>query len=327
MASSLGGSICFPSKLLEKNRTRCAGNGLKGYSAGVETVIIDRMTPLVEKLTIPFGSSWAMLDRKVETGIPFQWHQHPEYELTLTLNSRGQRYVGDTVEPYEDGDLVLLGPNLPHTWCSSQKVDPSRCYVTKVMWFKHEWVETLLSVLVELRPVVSLLSSAGRGVVFSRRMSEEIRPRIEEMPELEPVKRLASFLEVLALLAREKQPRCLTGPGGVSKITTPDQERIDRVFEYIHTKYQSEISINDLADLACLSLSGFHRFFYRHTLSTVTQYLANLRIGQACSLLISTSLPIASISDFVGFGNLAHFHRRFKELRSMTPREFRKNFC
>jgi transcriptional regulator GlxA family with amidase domain len=173
---------------------------------------------------------------------------------------------------------------------------------------------------------VPLLNLAGRGIVFSRKTSEELCTKIEEMPELEPVKRLASFLEVLALLSREKQPRCLTGPGGALKITAPDQERIDRVFEYIHTKYQFEISNNELADLACLSLSGFHRFFYRHTLLTVTQYWANLRIGQASSLLISTSLSIASISDFVGFRNLAHFHRRFKELISMTPREFRKKF-
>ena len=82
------------------------------------------MRPLFEKVTVPPGASWALLDRRLDDGIPFQWHYHPEFELTLTLNSRGQRYIGDSIAPYGDGDLVLLGPNLPHTWNSAEKVDP-----------------------------------------------------------------------------------------------------------------------------------------------------------------------------------------------------------
>ena len=81
------------------------------------------MRPLFEKVTVPEGASWAMLNRRLPDGIPFQWHYHPEFELTLTLNSRGQRYIGDSIANYDDGDLVLLGPNLPHTWCSSERLD------------------------------------------------------------------------------------------------------------------------------------------------------------------------------------------------------------
>ena len=83
------------------------------------------MRPLFEKVTVPEGASWALLDRRLDDGIPFQWHYHPEFELTLTLNSRGQRYIGDSIATYDDGDLVLLGPNLPHTWCSAERIDAS----------------------------------------------------------------------------------------------------------------------------------------------------------------------------------------------------------
>src|SRR5262245_45670040 len=83
------------------------------------------MRPLFEKVTVPAGASWALLDRRLPDGIPFQWHYHPEFELTLTLNSRGQRYIGDSVADYDDGDLVLLGPSLPHTWCSAERLDPA----------------------------------------------------------------------------------------------------------------------------------------------------------------------------------------------------------
>ena len=93
------------------------------------------MRPLFEKVTVPAGASWSLLDRRLDDGIPFQWHYHPEFELTLTLNSRGQRYIGDSIESYDDGDLVLLGPNLPHTWNSADKIDPRRPHHALVMWF------------------------------------------------------------------------------------------------------------------------------------------------------------------------------------------------
>jgi mannose-6-phosphate isomerase-like protein (cupin superfamily) len=81
------------------------------------------MKPLLEKVTPPDGASWAWLDRRLDDAIPFQWHHHPEFELTLTLNSVGQRFIGDHIGEYGDGDLVLIGPNLPHTWASRAKRD------------------------------------------------------------------------------------------------------------------------------------------------------------------------------------------------------------
>ena len=101
------------------------------------------MRPLFEKVTVPEGASWALLDRRLDDGIPFQWHYHPEFELTLTLNSRGQRYIGDSIASYDDGDLVLLGPNLPHTWYSAEKIDGAHPHHAIVMWFTEAWGESV----------------------------------------------------------------------------------------------------------------------------------------------------------------------------------------
>ena len=83
-----------------------------------------------------------LLHRRLDDGIPFLWHYHPEFELTLTLNSRGQRYIGDDIANYDDGDLVLLGPNLPHTWCSAEKIDAASPHIAIVMWFTESWART-----------------------------------------------------------------------------------------------------------------------------------------------------------------------------------------
>src|SRR6478752_7549547 len=109
------------------------------------------MKPFLERLALPDGASWATLNRRLDGEIPFQWHHHPEFELTLTLNSRGQRFIGDHIGSYDDGDLVLVGPNLPHSWCSAAKIEEAAPHVALVMWFLPQWTAPLGGVFTELR--------------------------------------------------------------------------------------------------------------------------------------------------------------------------------
>ena len=286
------------------------------------------MRPLFEKVTVPDGASWALLDRRLDDGIPFQWHYHPEFELTLTLNSRGQRYIGDAIASYDDGDLVLIGPNLPHTWCSAEKIDFSEPHHAIVMWVTEAWGEGITTSLAEMRGLAPLLAAAARGVVFSTAAAAAARPIIESIPERAPADRLLRLMEVLALLSTDGAAMPIAGPGaGRHKVGSPDQARIERVLDHIHAHYRDRIGIATLADVAALSVSGFHRLFRRHTRLTVGDYIAELRVGQACALLVNSSQPIAHIADAVGYANLANFNRQFRALKAMTPREFRRSFA
>lgn len=286
------------------------------------------MQPVFEKVMVPGGASWTLLNRRLDDAIPFEWHYHPEFELTLTLNSRGQRHVGDHLGSYDDGDLVLVGPNLPHTWCSRERIDPARPHVALVMWFSPDWAARLVEPLAELRPVGRMLAEAGRGLAFTAAAAAAVRPAIEAMPDLDPAGRLLRLIEVLCVLARDEDRRTTLAaprPAPVA-MPAPEQARIDRVLNHIHARYRDEIPIASLTDLACLSASAFHRFFRRHTRMTVSRYVAQLRIGQACSLLINGDRPIGHVADAVGYPNIANFNRQFRALKAMTPREFRRSF-
>jgi len=285
------------------------------------------MRPLFEKVTVPEGASWSLLHRRLDDGIPFAWHYHPEFELTLTLNSRGQRYIGDSIEAYDDGDLVLLGPNLPHTWCSAERIDAAEPHSALVMWFTEAWAISMTTALAEMRPVAPLLRRAGRGIAFSREAASTARPIIETIPDRAPADRLLRLMEVLSLLAADSDYRLIAGPSSDrSRVESPDQDRVKRVLDHLHAHYRERIAIAELADVAALSQSGFHRLFRRHTRLTVSDYVSELRIGQACALLVNSTQPIAHIADAVGYGNLANFNRQFRALKKMTPREFRRSF-
>lgn len=119
------------------------------------------MQPWFETVSIPADRSWLLFDRQLPE-FPFNWHYHPEFELTLTVNSRGMRVVGDHVEQYGDGDLVLLGPDLPHAWQSRELLGPG-LHRAIVCWFTRDWAEALLALIPEFSPVGTLLAESGAG--------------------------------------------------------------------------------------------------------------------------------------------------------------------
>jgi len=283
--------------------------------------------PFFEKVVVADDASWSMVRVAREPTIPFEWHHHPEYELTLTTNSRGHRFIGDHVGTYDDGDLVLIGPNLPHTWSSSSKIDESQPHMVRVIWFRPEWAVGLTDLFTELRPIGAMLESSSRGLRFSAETTKTVRPIIEAIFEKPPAARLLDLIPVLLTLAADGAAEPLTAPYPATRGSANiDGTRIDRVLQYIHSNYRSDIRVGHLTEIAAISTSGFHRMFRRHTRLTLGDYIVRLRIGDACAQLIANKHSIANIAEAVGYRSLANFGRQFKTLKGQTPREYRNRF-
>lgn len=285
----------------------------------------DQSGSYCEKLSREPGSSLSRLNRQLEAGIPFQWHHHPEYELTLTLNSRGQRFIGDHVGAYDDGDLVLIGPNLPHTWCSREKIATEKPHIALVVWFQSDWTERLTQDCVEFSSIQSLLLRARRGVHFSRSAASAVRSKLESLFSCPATERLLIFLGILHRLANAKAED-LASHGPLPTALQESRERIDRILGHMHANYAEPVNLTELAEIAALSQSGLHRLFVKHTGKTISDYLAALRIGDACARLNGTTQPVNFIADEVGYPSLANFNRQFRALKGMTPREYRNRF-
>jgi len=282
------------------------------------------MRPYLEHLQLPPEASWSMLNRRLDDAIPFQWHHHPELELTLTLNSVGQRFVGDHVGSYGHGDLVLVGPNLPHTWASREKRDPGAPHVALVLWFRQDWLEGMIAGSVELKPVRDLIERSVSGLSFAPETGLSLLTEYRAIFDQPPMQRLLGLVGILARLSEDTtaQPLSSIAP----RPADGSRSRLDRVLTQLHQHYDEPVSLPELAEVAALSVSGLHRLFVRHTQTSISAYLTGLRIGDACSRLSSTDEPIQHIADATGYASLANFNRQFKALRGMTPREYRGRF-
>lgn len=282
------------------------------------------MQPWFETVVIPPDRCWLLFDRQLPE-FPFNWHYHPEFELTLTVNSRGMRFVGDHVARYDDGDLVLLGPNLPHAWQSEApgSAQPDGPHRAIVCWFTRDWIEALLTLVPELATLRPLLSEASRGLEFGKSVTDKLKPRLLALGDLAPAQRVLELQAILLDMAGATDRRTLSSGEIQTGEIARDRQRMERVLQWLHAHYRQPLRLAPLCDLAHLTPSQLQRMFRRSTRMTISQYVGQLRIGQACQLLAQTDDPISRIATESGFSDAAHFARLFRQARGMPPRAYR----
>jgi AraC-like DNA-binding protein len=282
------------------------------------------MKPQFERVTFPRGCSLRVYDRRVPE-IPFEWHHHPEYELTLTLNSRGWRFIGDHIGQYDGPDLVLIPPDMPHTWASTGSHDASSLHTAIVVWFDRRWAFEIAALCPEYAGVRRLLNHAAGGLSFAPAATPIMFTRIDELRSERPSLRLHAALEILNELATAPAVS-LSKSGGVVAAGEGVAVQLTRALDYLHAHFDQPVRIARLCTLAHTSERSLHRLFVRHTGESVGAYLSRLRVGRACMRLAETDLPISLIAQEVGLSNLANFNRQFRRLREMTPKQYRESF-
>lgn len=279
------------------------------------------MLPLRETITPSAGQSFAWLTFDLPA-FPYRWHFHPEYELTLITSGRGQRFVGNSIERFEPGDLVLLGPHLPHTWESA--ADPTQRSRAVVIQFAAARLAGVDGPQPEFSDIQRLLAAATRGLVFNLSTDHVVRSLIKSGKDLPPLGRLLRLLEVLQQLATCGHARPLADEAFCRQPRARDAGRIDRVCRQILEDLASPPSLSEAATLVGMSPTGFSRFFRRMTGRTFTGWIHEVQIAEACQLLTRTDQPITTIAGQAGFDNLSHFNQIFKRLRGCSPRQFRQ---
>lgn len=247
----------------------------------------------------------------------FKWHYHPEYELTLITKGSGKRLVGDSYENFQTGDLVLLGPDLPHTWASDEIT--SNVASAIVIQFSESFIDSFLK-LNEFSKISSLLSASSRGLFFPDAIT--LFGAIELLPELSGIEKVTSLLTILQKLTAQNCVKLSSEYFSAVK-GEETETRINKVCQFIQRNTSAHITLEQTAELIHLSKSAFSKFFKRATGKTFSDYVNDMRIGNACYLLTETDKAINEIAFETGFESLTYFNRVFLKKKGVTPRTFR----
>lgn len=274
-------------------------------------------TPL-EIIQLDEGSSFKLLHHKV-TADNFLWdyHCHPELELVYVCDGVGRRHVGNHLSYYQDGDLVLIGPELPH---SGFGYGSEGVHEEIVVQFKSETFSCVA--IPEIRFIETLFDHAQYGMCFYGHTKKKVGEKIRALPGLGSFDRFLVMMEVLKTLAASKEYIVLNESVSTYGFTNKDQSRLKKVYEHLEQNYHQSIDIGKVAEMVNLSVPAFCNYFKRMVSMTYTDFVNDYRIKKACQMLV-TNKSILDVSFECGFSSQSYFSKVFRKVKGKTPMEFR----
>ena len=255
-------------------------------------------------------------------------HYHPELELTLILESSGRRFIGDSIEIFEPGDLVLVGENTPHFWCNDNDPNLSEdsYSLAIVVQFNKSFLGENFFKSTGAEHIDTLIKNSSRGICLNDPSTKaSVKEKLLEILDLGTFEKTLLLLEILNIFAKS-DVYYLSSPGFKPYLQEIDCTRMNKVYNYVYNNINSSFDVSEIAGLLNMSVSAFSHYFKKRTQKTFTQFINETRIGNAKRLLIETDKSIAEIAYESGYNSLSNFNKQFYSLVKFSPKTFRKNY-
>lgn len=258
----------------------------------------------------------------------YPWHFHSEFEIVYVLKSSGKRFVADSVEPFDEGDITLLGSNLPHFWKSDAPTDAENANRVNaiVVQFHKDFFREEINSYPEFHRISELMKRAERGIHFSKTPDEKIGKMLKRLLKLNGIDRMLYFIKLLDTMAHTDNYRILASKAYQLEEQKELNRRLDKIMHFINTNYQRKITQEEVASKIGMTTAAFCRYFKEKTGKGFIFFVNEMRIGYACKLLIENHLSISQICFECGFNNISNFNRMFKRQTGYTPGEYQQQF-
>src|ERR1035437_6837089 len=279
------------------------------------------MKPFYQKLVaLPTESVIFFDEEKPHFSVP--WHFHPEIEILFVVKSSGTSYVGDGIHRFNEGEISIIGENVPHWWKSDTKysdgIDTSGIKALIIQFRKEIFDKNFIN-LPEMNPVKELLDKSQRGIQYFSQSRKLLGDQIMKIFHLSGISRIIELVILLDMMANTKEYKYHASVGYSKTINTFDFHRFNKVHEYILLNFNKLIKLEDVANAVNISPTAFCRYFKNRTGKTFFSFLNEIRIGHACKLMVEGNNPISLASLESGFNNLSHFNDQFKRVMKLTP--------
>jgi AraC-like DNA-binding protein len=258
------------------------------------------------------------------------WHFHPEYQLFCVLAGSGTRFIGDSIKPFLPGDMVFLGPDVPHLWRSDtggtggETAEAARGIV---IYFSENFLGKEFFEKQEMVLLRQLLENARQGLEIRGRTRELVAGKMRELTGREDFVRVLALLDILHTIALCGDYKPICSRGYVNACKPSETERMRKVHEYVTGHFQEEISLEKVAALTSMAPSAFCRYFRARSNKTFSDFVSEVRIGHACRLLIGGNLSVTQVAYACGFRTMSNFNRQFKAIVHESPLRYQRRFA
>lgn len=285
----------------------------------------DVITPVFEKVPLANKASF-LYKKEIFKYFDIPWHYHPEYEIALINKGSGELIIGNSIHFFNPGDLLFLGPNIPHLWKSKETNSKKGSTVEQlIIQFPHDFLGRELFDKYEFQSIRSILQKSTLGIVFKERTRETIIKKINVMQKAGDFERLMLLLSMLEIMASTSEYSTVSSPGFLNTFAHHDEERMNKLYNYTLLNFQKEITTNEIASIFNMEESSFCRYFKKRTKKTYMQFLNEVRLGFACKILLDNVFSVNQVCIKCGFKSISNFNRQFKIFAGKTPKEYRKS--
>ena len=264
------------------------------------------------------------------TGKVFQapLHFHPELELTLIIESSGKRFVGDSVEDFGPGDLVLVGGNLPHFWSNSAMYSHNgeASAHAIVVQFNASFLGQNFMALSGAQHIEKLIQSSSLGICVTNDTKDILSRKMVTLQHMDTFGKVLTLLEMLDMLAKSKDYYFLASPGFKPYLNADDCHKMNKIYDHVYKHIGGKLDMIQIAGLLNMSVSAFCHYFKKRTQKTFTQFVNEIRIGNAKRLLIESDKSISQIGYECGYNSISNFNKQFHSLNGRAPKHFREKY-
>ena len=280
--------------------------------------------PVLESVSPDVGSSFTCLKYHCDENIKSNfWHYHPEIELIFVHKGSGKRQIGSNISYFTDGDLILIGSNLPH--CGMTNENTKNEYEV-VIQFSKEFLGQDFWKAVEMNRISALLEKAKSGIVFGEDFKKALKPKIDALTESHSLTKLLLLIEVLDQMSLTQDYKILNASKYYLQTQKEDNDRINVIFNYVKDHFKEQITLETVAELSNMTVPSFCRYFKKITNKTFTQFVNEYRITHSLKLLAEQPMSITEVCFDSGFNNFSYFNKTFKEHTQKSPSQYRKEF-
>ncbi len=287
------------------------------------------MKSAVYKSPIPHTHAF-IVKRLKESVFDPTWHFHSEYQIFIVLSGKGTRFIGDSITPYQQGDITFTGPNLPHLWKSDidhAEQSPFETSEGVVVYFNESLIGSHLLQKEETIKLKQLFKKSLRGIEITGATAGRIENKLLKLLKLEGFTGVLELMGILDLLSQSDDLKILASPGYTNTLKEGDTQRMNTVYAYIMKHFKQKITITELAVLTNMTPTSFSRYFKTHANKTFSEFITEIRIGHACKMLIDKKMNASQACYASGYQTLSNFNKQFKALTQRTPTAYIKEFA
>ncbi|MRG45253.1 helix-turn-helix domain-containing protein [Chitinophaga sp. SYP-B3965] len=253
------------------------------------------------------------------------FHAHPELELVLILEGYGKRIIGDKVEPFESGDMVFIGSNVPHIWLSDPafyKEDPSLKSRVIVTYFNPSIFQQMFDSVKEFEGIREMIAQASKGIKIFGETRRIIAEKLEHLAAVKGFEKIEALLRIMHLISISSE-KVFIADTEVNEFENQHSDKLMDVITFIKCNLHEQISLKQVAGIACLTEQSFCRYFKKRTKMSFSQYLLELRMNHARKVLIESDKPISEVASMCGYNSSSHFCKVFRDYTGQSPYQYK----